>query len=104
MIRRCGSRPWLPQSQCDGELLPTSPNCRARLSSAMPPRNSCEKPAMIDSETPRAFKPGAVKATFNAVRGTGFPATAVVTGALLSQAFAAATSLIFTSEYDALVM
>jgi hypothetical protein len=59
---------------------------------------------MIDSETPRALRPGAVTAMFIAVFGGGFCATAVVIGAERSQAFAAAAFFTRTSAYDALVM
>src|SRR5438094_10667153 len=104
MATAWGSRPELPQVQFDGAFFPTSPSCRARLSCPMPPRNSCEKQAMADSETPSALRPGAVNAILSAVFGGGFTATAVVTGAARSQAFAAAVFLTRTSAYDALVM
>ena len=63
----------------------------------MPPRNSCEKPAMIDSGTPSALRPGAVNAMLSAVFGGGFTATAVVIGAERSQAFAASAFFTRTS-------
>jgi hypothetical protein len=70
----------------------------------MPPRNSCEKQATIDSETPSALRPGAVTAMFIAVFGGGFCVIAVVIGAERSHALAASAFFTRTSTYEALVI
>src|SRR6202011_3146515 len=101
---RCGSRAGPPQLQFSGALASTSPNCRERLSWAMPARNSCENSAITDSDTPRAPRPEAVNATCRAVLGGGLIFTALVTGAELNQARAAAASFTRSSAYEALVI
>src|SRR6267378_7485815 len=90
---RCGTLAELPQSHCEGALLPTSPRRRERLSSVIPARNSEEKPERTEAGTPSALRPVAVKATCNALEGGGSVATALVIGALRNQDRAAATSL-----------
>ena len=67
----------------------------------MPERNSGAKAASTGVATPSALRPAAVNATYMADVGGGCMVTAVVTGAVDSQARAAATSRILSRAYEA---
>src|SRR4051794_29757177 len=101
MTSRCGRRAASPHSQFEGALVPTSPRRRARLTSAIPPRNSGENAASTAGETPSLSRPAAVNATWSAVGGGGALVVALATGAAPSHARAADALFTRTSAYDA---